>query len=281
MNTFSQLRLFAGALTLAGASLMVSSCSNYSSPARVSQKINTSHSLVFSSNDQANPKYRVCTEVGVLPERARRALTTWLEKSELQQVSFAYAQYYIEVIDSKTNKPAVWALISDAKGNLLGVLITKSGKPAWDLPRTTDLQLYVYQGPNRDALSRSIMNSLADAGYDAPRINARVASGLTEDQYLISKPAAIVTPAPAPAPAATATEDPAPAAEEASDEVTEDEVILEDESADDDFSADEEEVSEEEVSVEEVSEEEVTEEDDEDLLQSQPLQTIFFTERRS
>ena len=83
---------------------------------------------------------------------------------------------------------AVWGICSDGQGNMTGVHIPRDGRPAWMAPHTSELIMYVYNGEDRIALSNAIMESLADAGYDTFRINTRKASGLVDEDYLLSKP---------------------------------------------------------------------------------------------
>lgn len=232
MKNSSPLRILAAATILCAASLATSSCSSYPSPSRASAQVKQSTGRVFSYNDQAVPAARAIDEVGALPERAARALRMWLAKSERKQVSYAYPQYFVEMVDNRSGRAHVWSLISDGRGNLVGVLIPKGSTPAWNLPNTGAYELYVCQGSQRDSLSRAIMNTLADAGYDEPRLSTRRALGLTEERYLVSKPAA-VTEVAAPEPAAataTASDDKAPAAENKKE--------AEDDFGGDDFGAD-------------------------------------------
>lgn len=142
---------------------------------------------VFSYNDTSSPKVRECVEAGPLPARAARALATWLHHSTRKTFSYTYPQYYVAV-QGKNGKTSVWGLCSDGQGNLVGVVIPSYGVPAWDIPYASEQTVYVCETAQRKDLSKAIMDSLADAGYDEYRLSARRASGLTQKRYLISKP---------------------------------------------------------------------------------------------
>ncbi|MFI3244407.1 MAG: hypothetical protein R3Y56_09165 [Akkermansia sp.] len=233
MKNSSPLRILVAAAALCAAPLAMTSCSSTLSPAKASAQAKQATGKVFSYNDQAVPQARSVDEVGPLPARTVRALSLWLANSDIKHVSYAYPQYFVEMTDPDTGKARVWSLISDGRGNLVGVCIPKGNTPAWELPNTGNYELYVCRGTQRDGLSRAIMNSLSEAGYDEPRLNSRRALGLTEDRYLISKPAAIAAPVapvkekPEAAPEPAAAEEPA-ASSDASEE----------ESAEDDFGSD-------------------------------------------
>ncbi len=194
MKNSSPLQILVAAAALCAAPLAMTSCSTSLSPNSASAVAKNATGKVFSYNDQAVPQARAMDEVGPLPERTARALSMWLDKSVLKRVSYAYPQYFVEMTNPKTGRTSVWGLISDGRGNLVGVLIPKGKMPAWSLPNTGDYKLYVCEGIQRDGLSRAIMNSLAEAGYDEPRLNSRRALGLTEERYLISKPSDVAVP---------------------------------------------------------------------------------------
>lgn len=170
----------------------LSSCESSSSlvPVRASEYLAQSPiSSVFSHNDVNSPKMRDCYEVGPLPDRTRRALVTWLHDSVEKDFSYVNPQYYITTARTQGQGEVVWALCSDNQGNLVGVLVPRSRSvAAWDLPTIGNHKLLVYQGPDKEALSTAIMESLADAGYDNVRINILKAQGVTERDHLISKP---------------------------------------------------------------------------------------------
>ncbi len=195
MKNSSPLRILVAATVLCAASLATSSCSShYPSPQMAATTMAQSTGKVFSYNDQAVPSARAVDEVGPLPARTARSIEAWLKNSVVKSVSYAYPQYFIEMIDNKSGKAKVWALISDGRGNLVGIYIPKGNTPAWAVPNTADYKLYVCEGYQRDGLNRAIMTSLFEAGYDEPRINARKAVGLTEERYLVSKPSNVVAP---------------------------------------------------------------------------------------
>ena len=112
----------------------------------------------------------------------------WLRKSVIKTVSYAYPQYYVAMVHPRTGKQLTWGICSDGQGNMTGVLIPRDGVAAWDLPYVGNYKMYVCDTKDRTAISDSVMEYLADAGYDAYRINTRKASGLQSEQYLISKP---------------------------------------------------------------------------------------------
>lgn len=186
MKTLSPLRSVTMAFCALSALLSLNSCSRMASPNLASTYVESAVPIVFSYNDVDAPNARIVKEMGPMPERAQRAIAQWLKKSEIKKTSYIYAQYFFAVNSKKSSKPAVWALCTDAKGNLLGIQAPRSNVDAWDLGRTGSYELYVCQGSERAGLSYAILSSLADAGYDAPRINARRASGLQEARYLIS-----------------------------------------------------------------------------------------------
>ncbi len=178
--------LTCGALATVAA---LGSCSGTTSPSKAAEKIgNGAYVTVFSHNDMNNPTNRECREAGPLPERAARALGSWLRNSTVKSFSYAYPQYYIAMVDPRTGKQASWGICSDGLGNLVGVLIPRSGVLAWDLPPVGEYKMYVCDTPARKALGKAIMDSLAEAGYDTYRIESRKAKGLTQNRYLISKP---------------------------------------------------------------------------------------------
>ena len=166
-----------------------SSCSGTTSPTKAAEKIGDgAHVTVFSHNDVEKPTNRECREAGPLPDRAARALGVWLRNSTVKSFSYAFPQYYIAMADPRTGKQSAWGICSDRQGNLVGVLIPRSGVMAWDLPPVGEYKMYVCDTPSRKALSKAIMDSLAEAGYDTYRIDCLKARGLTQNRYLISKP---------------------------------------------------------------------------------------------
>lgn len=146
-------------------------------------------SSVYSHNDVNTPNLRDCYEAGPLPERTRRALITWLHDSEIKEFSYVRPQYYVTTTGPDGKGETVWALCSDGKGNLVGVLVPRNrNTPAWELPTIGSYRLHVCKTSERETLSNAIMESLADVGYDRTRIAILKASGVTETRHLISKP---------------------------------------------------------------------------------------------
>ena len=150
-------------------------------------EIVTGSILEAMKEDGLTPRNRDVVEAGTLPDRAARALDNWLRRATVKEFSYAYPQYYIAV-PGKKGKVSVWGICSDGQGNMTGVLIPRDGRPAWMAPHTSALTMYVYDGEDRAALGGAIMESLADAGYDATRITARKNTGLVDEEYLLSKP---------------------------------------------------------------------------------------------
>ncbi len=188
MKHFLHFKHIALTCGLAAAAALVSSCTEFSAPTtRAEQLVTGSNATVFSYNDTASPKNRLCTEAGPMPTQVTRALNQWLRSSTVKSFSYAYPQYYI-AMTTPTGSQRVWALCSDGQGNLVGVLIPRDGVAAWDLPYVGSYKMYVCETKDRTALSDSIMEALADAGYDTYRIDTRKASGLTQKEHLISKP---------------------------------------------------------------------------------------------
>lgn len=186
LSLFTQMALACG---LAASVSLVSSCTGHVSPSVKSKQLEASSAVtVYSTNDSSSARSRICDEAGPIPETAGRALKIWLENSTVKNFSYAYPQYYIALTNPHTGSQAVWGVCSDGQGNLVGLLIPRSGIAAWDLPYIGSYKMYVCDTPQRKILSDTIMESLADAGYDKFRLEARRAKGLTQEQYLISKP---------------------------------------------------------------------------------------------
>lgn len=262
-HLFKRIALTCG---LAAAAALVSSCSTPVGPTikRADQLREGTNVTIFSYNDASSPKHRLCTEAGPMPDNVGRALDMWLRNSTIKNFTYAYPQYYI-ALTSPNGKQRVWGICTDGKANLVGILIPRDGVAAWDLPYIGAYKMYVCDTADRRALSDAIMSYLAEAGYDEYRINARKASGLTDEKYLISKPktlqeieaekaaAEAAKKARAEAAAAAAAAGQAPAADE--DEET---------SGDEEESEDEEEETTEEESEEEASDEDSEEETEEE-----------------
>lgn len=176
---------FALVCGLAAAVLSMASCSSTLSPARMADRLEAAeYTQVYSFNDQLAPKAREFTACGALPERAHRALLQWLKESEVRNYSYARPQYYVEL--TRTNRKCrpvstVWALCTDGRGNLVGVL-APSGKDPRTLPTVGNYKLYVCSSENKAALNEAIMTSLAPC--DEFRSSYRTAKGLRT----ISKP---------------------------------------------------------------------------------------------
>ncbi len=188
MKHLSLLKSFAVACGAMAAALIVSSCGSTPSPAVAYNQLQaTQAATVFSYNDAVTPAARICSEAGPLPERTARAMKAWLRASTVKTFSYAYPQYYVSLTDTR-GRQAVWGICSDGMGNLVGILIPRSGVAAWDLPFIGNYRMYVCETNERKGLSDAIMESLADAGYDSYRIETRKSQGLTQGRYLISKP---------------------------------------------------------------------------------------------
>lgn len=186
MKKFSSFHhTFALLCGLAGAVLSMSSCSSTLSPAKMANRLGTAeYTQVYSFNDQLASKAREFAPCGALPERAHRALLQWLKESEVRNCSYARPQYYVE-LTSMTRKcrqvSTVWALCTDGRGNLVGVLAPR-GKDPRTLPTIGNYKLYVCNSANKAALNEAIMTSLAPC--DSFRTGCRTAKGLRT----ISKP---------------------------------------------------------------------------------------------
>lgn len=188
MKHFPLFKHLACACGLAATAAVVSSCSVTPMPQTRAQQLAESPAVtVYSYNDSHSAAARVCNEAGPLPAATARALQMWLQASTVKTFSYAYPQYYITV-PGANGKQAVWGICSDGQGNLVGILIPRDGVAAWDLPYVGSYSMYVCDTKQRKALSDAIMESLSDAGYDTYRLDTRKASGLTQEQYLISKP---------------------------------------------------------------------------------------------
>ncbi len=171
------------------AAVALSSCSTTISPDAAADKLASSVDVtIFSHNDVNHPNNRDCREAGPIPDNAGRALVAWLRNSTVKRFSYAYPQYYIAMQNPVTGRPSSWGICSDGQGNLVGVLIPRDGVMAWDLPPVGEYRMYVCESSLRKGLADTIMNTLADAGYDTYRIDSRKLMGLTQQRYLISKP---------------------------------------------------------------------------------------------
>ena len=264
-HLFKRIALTCG---LAAAATLVSSCSTPVSPVdrRANQLAESTNVTIYSYNDSSSPKHRLCTEAGPMPENVARALDMWLRSSTIKNFSYAYPQYYI-AMTAPSGKQRVWGICTDGQANLVGILVPQDGVAAWDLPYIGAYKMFVCDTKDRRNLSDAIMSYLAEAGYDNYRIEARKASGLTEEKYLVSKPKTLFEieqerqAAEAAAAAKKAAEEAAAAAAEAaaSDE--------EEPSGDEEESTDEESTSEESTD-EESSDEESTEEESSDEEES-------------
>ena len=277
-HLFKRIALTCG---LAAAASLVSSCSTPVSPVdkRANQLAESTNVTIYSYNDSSSPKHRLCTEAGPMPENVARALDMWLRSSTIKNFSYAYPQYYV-AMTAPNGKQRVWGICTDGQANLVGILVPRDGVAAWDLPYIGAYKMYVCDTKDRRNLSDAIMTYLAEAGYDSYRIEARKASGLTEEKYLVSKPktlfeieqerqaaeaaeaakkAAEAAAAAAEA-AASDEEEPSGDEEESTDEESTSEESTDEESSDEESSDEEESTSEEEEPAEE--EEESTEEEE-------------------
>lgn len=183
---FKQMVLACG---IAVAASLITSCSTTDPGTRAAQfAAGAPVAKVYSHNDANNPANRSCTEVGPLPESTARALTMWLRDATVKNFSYANPQYYVSLPTENGKSTRVWGICSDRHGNLVGILIPRDGVAAWDLPTIGSYRVYVNDTLQRKPLSEAIMEALADAGYDAPRIDSLKATGLDDERYLISKP---------------------------------------------------------------------------------------------
>lgn len=188
MKHFLSFQHLALACGLAATASLVSCTGTAQPQTRAQQLADSSATTVYSYNDSASARTRTCKEAGPLPEATARALQMWLRESTVKSFSYAYPQYYVTVTNPKTGRQQVWGVCSDGQGNLVGLLIPRNGVAAWDLPYVGSYKMYVCDTKNRKALSDAIMETLSDAGYDTFRLDTRKASGLDQEQYLISKP---------------------------------------------------------------------------------------------
>lgn len=183
---FKQMVLACG---IAVAASLITSCSTTDPGTRAAQfAAGAPVARVYSHNDANTPANRSCTEVGPLPESTARALTMWLRDATVKNFSYANPQYYVSLPAANGKSTRVWGICSDRHGNLVGILIPRDGVAAWDLPTIGSYRVYVNDTLQRKALSDAIMEALADAGYDVPRIDSLKATGLDDERYLISKP---------------------------------------------------------------------------------------------
>ena len=172
-------------------------------------------------------------------------------------------------------KQRVWGICTDGQANLVGILVPRDGVAAWDLPYIGAYKMFVCDTKDRRSLSDAIMTYLAEAGYDSYRIEARKASGLTEDKYLVSKPKTLfeIEQERQAAEAAEAAKKAAEAAAAAAEAAASDE---EEPSGDEEESTDEESTSEEstdeESSDEESTEEESSEEEESTSEEEEPAE---------
>lgn len=263
-HLFKRIALTCG---LAAAASLVSSCSTPVSPVdkRANQLAESTNVTIYSYNDSSSPKHRLCTEAGPMPENVARALDMWLRSSTIKNFSYVYPQYYI-AMTAPNGKQRVWGICTDGQANLVGILVPRDGVAAWDLPYIGAYKMFVCDTKDRRNLSDAIMTYLAEAGYDSYRIEARKASGLTEEKYLVSKPKTLfeIEQERQAAEAAEAAKKAAEAAAAAAEAAASDE---EEPSGDEEESTDEESTSEESTD-EESSDEESTEEESSDEEES-------------
>ena len=189
MKHLSLLKHLALACGVAATTALVTSCTGVSLPQTKANQLADSNAVtVYSYNNSSTARTRTCNPAGPLPDNTARALRMWLEKSTVKNFSYAYPQYYMELTNPKTGRTQVWGICSDGQGNLVGLLIPRNGVKAWDLPYVGTYKMYVCDTNERKALSDAIMEELSDRGYDAYRLGAIRATGLTDEQFLISKP---------------------------------------------------------------------------------------------
>lgn len=264
MKHFHLFKRIALACGMAAAAVLVTSCSSTKPAAQRAEQLGEGANItVFSYNDASSPKSRLCTEAGPMPENVQRALKAWLASSTVKDFTYAYPQYYV-AMTSPQGQQRVWGLCSDGKANLVGVLIPRDGVAAWDLPFIGAYKMYVCDTKQRRELSDAIMTYLHEAGYDATRVEARKATGLTDEKYLVSKPRTLAEEQAAKAAAAAAEAarkaEAAAAAAAASAPAADEEESDEEDTEEEEETSDEEEESSDE---EEASEEEEEEEEEE------------------
>lgn len=260
LSLLKNIALTCGAIAVSTAA---SSCSSVTLPhLKAKQLTDSVNPTVFSYNDACSPRTRTCTEAGPLPDNVERALDMWLRKSVIKQVSYAYPQYYIAMVNPRTGKQTTWAICSDGQGNMTGLLIPRDGVAAWDLPFVGNYKMYVCDTKDRKSISDAVMESLADAGYDTYRIDTRKSGGLQGEQYLISKPLTETEKArieaikkAEEAASAAATEEDTEEDDTSSEPPTEDVDNVENDSSSDEEDSSDEESSEEESTEEESSDE--------------------------
>ena len=188
MKHFHLFKRISLACGLAATAALVTSCATTSPASKRAEQLREGTNVtIFSYNDASSPKNRLCTAAGPMPDNVARALDTWLRTSTVKNFNYAYPQYYVALTSPK-GRQRVWGICTDGKANLVGILIPRDGVAAWDLPYIGSYRMYVCDTNQRRALSDAIMTYLAEAGYDAPRIEARKATGLTDEKYLVSKP---------------------------------------------------------------------------------------------
>lgn len=188
MKHFHLFKRIALACGLAATTALVTSCATTSQASKRAEQLREGTNVtIFSYNDASSPKNRLCTAAGPMPDNVARALDTWLRTSTVKNFNYAYPQYYV-ALTSPRGRQRVWGICTDGKANLVGILIPRDGVAAWDLPYIGSYKMYVCDTNQRRALSDAIMTYLAEAGYDAARIEARKATGLTDEKYLVSKP---------------------------------------------------------------------------------------------
>lgn len=186
MKSLSLLKNMALACGAMASVVALSSCSSPKSPAAAASRLAAAPSVtVYSYNDAAQPENRKCVAAGPLSPRGQRALKSWLRESEIRSYAYTYPQYYITV-PTASGKEEVWAICSDQRGHMTGVLIPATGTPAWHLPFLGGYKMYVCTTDRRADLGAAIMEDLK--GYDTYRINARKAAGMKDPQYLLSVP---------------------------------------------------------------------------------------------
>lgn len=198
MKYLSQLRFFAQACGIITALALVTSCGSTLTPKKAAKRLAQSPiTSIFSHNSVHLPRNRDCYEVGPLSQRARSALITWLRDSTVKEMSYVYPQYYLTTTNVRGGSEVVWAILSDGRGNMVGVLAPSNKRvPAWDLPSIGSYKVFVCETDEREALGAAIMEDLADparqigteVGYDQDRINSLKRRGVTDKRYLISKP---------------------------------------------------------------------------------------------
>ena len=205
---------FTTALVLAvGATILATSCSsNQPEPKKVASYLNTScDTAVYGYNGRSSVKARSFTSPYALPANAKKAMVDYIKGSDWQEVNYIYPQMFVKVNNS------VWAVCSNNRGNLTGILPVGKNKDARKLNDVGNYKMLVNKSPQADQLGYAILKNMEPA--DQMRVNVRKSEGLETITPIAPAPKPVKA-APAPAPKSAATPAPAkPKVEKAEDEL--------------------------------------------------------------